>query len=140
MQTPRPDIPSREIRKLGIYFLGFAALLSVLVLFKLARSGTLPWQGYLAAVFAAAGAACLVLGARAEGVYRAWAALGMLLGRIVSPLVFGLLYYLILTPFGLALRWMKPDPLGLRIRREDASYWREPEVRRSSRKSLLRQF
>ncbi|MEO7424568.1 MAG: hypothetical protein ABI036_05225 [Fibrobacteria bacterium] len=140
MQKPASNIEAKEIRKLGMYFLGFAALLSILVTLKYARTGGMPWQVYLAGGFAAAGTACLALGERAEGIYRAWTALGLLMGKVVSPLVLGILYYIVLTPFGIALRMAKPDPLGMKIRRDGESYWREPEIRKSSKASLLRQF
>jgi hypothetical protein len=140
MQKRTSSIEPKEIRKLGIYFLGFSALLAALVIHKFVRTGGLPWQGYLSGGFAVAGAACFALGKKAEGIYRAWRALGLFLGKVISPLVLGILYYLVLTPFGIVLRMTKPDPLDMKIRRGSKSYWREPEVRKSSKASLLRQF
>lgn len=140
MEKQASNIEPKEIRKLGIYFLVFAVLLSFLVAHKLGRAGVFPWQGFPAAGFAVAGAVCLVLGKRAVGIYRAWTALGLFLGRFVSPVVLGILYYAVLTPFGFVLRLTKPDPLDMKIRRDGKSYWREPEVRKSTKASLLRQF
>src|SRR3954464_4676730 len=80
-----------EVRRLGLVFLAAATLLFALSAWK-ARAGHWPWQAGASALFAGAGLYCLALGARARGVHRAWTALGDALGRIVSPLVLGVLY------------------------------------------------
>ncbi|SRR5258706_12172150 len=57
-----------------------------------------------------------------------WTRLGLLLNRLVSPIVIGAMYYLVFTPLGLLLRRLGKDPLRLRFDRNAASYWihREP--------------
>jgi hypothetical protein len=45
---------------------------------------------------------------------RAWSALGALLHAVVNPLVLGVLFYLVFTPFGWVLRRMGKDFLRLR--------------------------
>ena len=49
---------------------------------------------------------------------RAWLALGLALHRVVTPVVMALLFYLVVTPFGLVMRGfgagltprLRPDP------------------------------
>lgn len=53
---------------------------------------------------------------------RLWFRLGDLLGRIVSPLILGLIYFGVLTPIGLITRLFGRDALRLR-RRRVSSYW-----------------
>jgi hypothetical protein len=55
---------------------------------------------------------------------RAWTGLGLLLGKVVNPIVTGLLFYLIFTPVALVLRWMGKDLLGLRREPAAKTYWR----------------
>lgn len=58
---------------------------------------------------------------------RVWTRIGILLGKVMNPIVTGLLFYLVFTPAAVVLRWMGKDLLEL-SRREDAdSYW----IRRS---------
>lgn len=58
---------------------------------------------------------------------RLWMRIGLLLGKVVNPIVTGLLFYLVFTPAAVVLRWMGKDLLAL-SRQEDAdSYW----IRRS---------
>jgi len=56
-----------------------------------------------------------------------WAWLGVVLGRVVNPIIAALLFYLVFTPFAVILRWMGRDYLGISIDREATTYW----VRRS---------
>ncbi len=56
---------------------------------------------------------------------RLWLKLGLLLNRIISPLVLGLLFYVAVTPTGLVLRLMGKDPLRLKSDPGAKSYWIE---------------
>lgn len=56
---------------------------------------------------------------------RAWTRFGVLLGRIVSPIVIAVLFYAVITPFGIAMRLVRKDPLRLEFDRDAASYWIE---------------
>lgn len=53
---------------------------------------------------------------------RAWMKFGEILHRIVSPVVLALLFFAIITPFGIAMRIFGRDPLRLR-KHESDSYW-----------------
>jgi hypothetical protein len=55
----------------------------------------------------------------------AWSALGDLLHKVVSPLVMGGLFFLVITPVGLAMRLMGKDLLALRLDPKAKSYWIE---------------
>jgi len=52
-----------------------------------------------------------------------WTKLGLLLYRVVSPIVLGLLFYVTLTPIALVMRLLGKDPLRLRRDPDAASYW-----------------
>jgi len=52
-----------------------------------------------------------------------WFKLGMLLGRVVSPIVLGIVYFLWITPFALVLRLMKKKLLALDFEPQAKSYW-----------------
>ena len=53
----------------------------------------------------------------------AWFRLGLLLHRLVSPLVFGLLFFCVVTPTALILRARGQRPLTLRPDPAADSYW-----------------
>jgi hypothetical protein len=54
---------------------------------------------------------------------RIWTRLGLLLGRVMSPVVLGLMYFVIVTPIGVLMRWVGQDPLRLRGDPGAHSYW-----------------
>ena len=58
---------------------------------------------------------------------RLWFELGILIGRIVNPIVLGILFFVLITPFSFATRLLGRDELHLK-KRQVISYWikREP--------------
>ncbi len=59
---------------------------------------------------------------------RAWTRFGLVLHRIVNPVIMGLIFYLVITPVALAMRLAGRDALRLRKSAAAESYWidREP--------------
>jgi hypothetical protein len=59
---------------------------------------------------------------------RLWLRLGLVLYKVMNPLVMGLVFFTTVVPIGLALRALGKDPLRLRREPAAASYWirREP--------------
>ena len=53
-----------------------------------------------------------------------WIKFGELLGKIVSPIVMSIVFFLIVTPIGLILKIVKKDLLKLKFN-NDKSYWIE---------------
>ena len=72
-------------------------------------------------------------------INRAWMALARLLGRLISPLVLGGLYFLIVTPLAVVLRLCGRDELELRAR-STASFWRNRDADYDRRRSFRDQF
>jgi hypothetical protein len=59
---------------------------------------------------------------------RAWLLLGLMLHKIVNPIVMALLFFSTITPVGFLMRLCGKDPMRLRRDKAVASYWiaREP--------------
>ncbi len=58
-----------------------------------------------------------------SSVNKAWMSLGLLLSKIVTPLVMGLIFYTTVTPIGLILRALGKDLLNVRKDSAAKSYW-----------------
>ncbi len=105
-------------RSFGITFF---VVLSILGLVPLLSSGE-PRIGFIAV-----GSLFLIAGIFYPKVLERpnqwWAKFGLLLNRLVAPLVLGFLFYIVLTPMGLAMRLLGKDLLSLRFDHEAASYW-----------------
>ncbi len=57
---------------------------------------------------------------------KTWIKFGILLGKIIAPLVMGLIFFLIVTPIGLLLRIFGKDVLNLKFSKAN-SYWLKRE-------------
>ena len=51
-----------------------------------------------------------------------WFKFGIILGKIISPLIMGIIYFLVVTPTGLIMRLLRKDILNLKYKK-DKSYW-----------------
>lgn len=71
---------------------------------------------------------------------RVWTKLGLILGRVMSPIVTGLLFFLIVTPMGFLVRLLGKDPLRLAADRGAGTYWIERRPPGPSPETMANQF
>ena len=64
-----------------------------------------------------------------------WFYFGILLGRMISPLVMGIIFYLIVTPIGLLMRLFRKDILNLKYNTNSRSYWIKKDGPKSKMKN-----
>ena len=63
---------------------------------------------------------------------RLWIQFGYLLGKIISPIVMGLVFFSVLTPIGILVRTLNKDIMGLK--KSKNSYWIKREYKLQSMK------
>ena len=63
-----------------------------------------------------------------------WFKIGILLGKIVSPLIMGIIFFLVVTPIGLIIRFFGKDVLNLKYN-NNKSYWIEKNGTKSKMKN-----
>lgn len=128
----KPD--SSALRKFGKSMLIFGLVFAAWFGFK--GSSTVAW------ICAAAGALCFITSffvpAVGRFIYVLWMALAWLLSQIITPIIMGALYYLVITPIGLILRMTGHDRLRLKKPDGVTSYW--TDVPPSSAAGYDRQF
>jgi hypothetical protein len=71
---------------------------------------------------------------------RLWFRFGLLLNKIISPLVMGLLFYGLITPYAYILRWLGKDLLRLRLDPSADNYWIERKPPGPAPETIKRQF
>ena len=80
----------------------------------------------------------LVLGALNSKILKPlnilWMKFGLLLGKIISPIILGMIYYLVVTPISLLLKIFGKDILNLK-RNNSKSYWIEKDNNENSMKN-----
>ena len=89
------------------------------------------WSLVIAIIFLALG---LINSKVLTPLNKLWFKFGLLLGRIISPIVMGLIFFLVVTPIGLIMRIIGKDLLNLKLNK-DKSYWIEKSGPKSKMKN-----
>ena len=63
-----------------------------------------------------------------------WFKFGIILGKFISPLVMGIIFFFVVTPIGLLMRIIGKDVLNLKFNK-DKSYWIEKNGPKSKMKN-----
>ena len=63
-----------------------------------------------------------------------WFKFGILLGKLISPIIMGFVFFLVVTPTGLIMRLFKKDLLKLK-KNNAKSYWIERSINESNMKN-----
>ncbi len=104
----------------------FATLFIIIACWPLFFDGAIRWWSIaIAAMFTLA---ALIKPTLLSRMNRLWMKFGILLGKVVSPIALGILFYLVITPTGVMMRLTGKDPLRLKFDPAADSYWipREP--------------
>jgi len=127
----------RQLKQFGFIWLGFMAFFGAVAWFKLAAPPAavvlwaaaviVPVVGWLLPSFMR----LVFLGMS----YAAWP-----IGVVVSHVVLGLVYYLVMTPIGVLMRLFGYDPMSRRGDRGGETRWVERAERRRGPGSYFRQF
>jgi len=116
----------------------FAIVFTIIGIIPLLKGGEMRlWSLLLAAVF-------LGLVLIAPGILRPlnilWFKFGLLLGRIIAPIVISLLFFIAVTPTALVMRLMRKDLLSLKFDRQAKSYWINRSKTENPMGSMKNQF
>ena len=65
---------------------------------------------------------------------RLWFKFGLLLGKFISPLIMGIIFFVVVTPIGIMMRLFKKDLLNLKYNKKE-SYWIEKSGPKSKMKN-----
>jgi hypothetical protein len=129
------EVKGSSNRSFGLVFAGFFAIVAALSAWK--HGWMWPWASGLAAVFLAVS---LFAADILTPLNRAWTKLGLLMGKIVAPVVLGLLFFLSIVPIGLIMRARGKDLLRLKFDRSARSYWIERNPPGPPPETMRKQF
>lgn len=116
--TKKPsNLPSN--RTFGLLFIGVFAILGVYGLWK-------GWSAEVIKTFFIISGVLVIVTLLAPKLLtpfnKAWYQLGLFLGEVVSPIVLGILFFIVITPVALAMRLAGRDALKLRKQNVE-SHW-----------------
>ena len=64
-----------------------------------------------------------------------WFRFGLFLGKIISPIIMGVIFFLVVTPIGLLMRLFGKDVLNLKLNKKESTYWIEKNGPKSRMKN-----
>ena len=112
------EIKRSSDRQFGLVFAG---AFTVIGLWPLRAGGQVRIPALAAAgVFLAI---ALIRPALLQPLNKAWSLLGLMMGRVVNPIVTALLFFIAFTPAGILSRLLGKDPLRLKPEPEAKTYW-----------------
>jgi hypothetical protein len=118
--------------------LTFAVVFLLIALYPLAFGGQPHlWAFAVAALFLLAG---LFAAPLLRPLNRLWLKFGALLHSITSPIILGIMFFLVIMPIGLVMRLFGKDFLRLRLEPEAQTYWIKRDPPGPEKTSLDRQF
>jgi len=123
------DIKISSNRSFGIVFFVVFLLIAI---YPLTNGDEIRiWSLIISSIF-------LILGALNSKILtpfnKLWFKLGIFLGKIVSPLFMGVIFFFVVTPTGLIMRILGKDPLNLKYNL-NKSYWIEKNGPKSKMKN-----
>jgi hypothetical protein len=123
------DIKIGSNRSFGIVF--FIVFLLIAIYPLINSEGLRVWSLIIAIIFLFLG---LINSKVLTPLNKLWFKFGILLGRIVSPLIMGVIFFLVVTPIALIMRIIGKDLLNLKFNK-DRSYWIEKAGPKSKMKN-----
>ena len=116
-------------RSFGLFF---SLVFFIIAIWPIKNSGDIrEWSLIISSIL-------LILGATNSRLLnplnKLWFKFGLLLGKVVSPIVMGIIFFLIVTPIGIFMRLLKKDLLRLKYNNSD-TYWIEKDEKKSTMKN-----
>ena len=123
------DVKISSNRSFGIVF--FVVFL-LIALYPLTNEGEIRiWSVIISLIF-------LILGLLNSKILaplnKLWFKFGIFLGKMISPLIMGIIFFLVVTPIGLIMRLLGKDVLNLKYN-DNQSYWIERNGPKSKMKN-----
>ena len=111
------EIKISSNRSFGIVF--FIVFL-LIALYPLLKGNDLRiWSLFISFIFLALG---LINSKILTPLNRLWFKFGLILGRFISPLIMGIIFFVVVTPIGIMMRLLKKDLLNLKYNKKE-TYW-----------------
>ena len=125
-----PNIRIGSNRNFGLVFFFVFLIVSLLPLLK--EEPFRIWSIVISIIFLILG---LMNSKLLTPLNKLWFKFGLFLGSIVSPIVMGIVFFLVITPIGFVMKIMGKDLLNKKKDNDKKSYW----INRSKTKSTMKQ-
>ncbi len=126
---------TKSLRKYGITM--FVALVIIGTILLLKHKPVYIWFYGLGSLFLVLS---IVIPGSLKYVYIIWMKIAFVLGWINTRIILAIMFYLVFTPIGLAMKLFGKDLLDRKIEKDKESYWKKREAKAFNRLDYERQF
>ena len=128
MATQKEKLPSN--RNFGLVFFVFFLIIGLWPLLE--TNEIRYWSIFFSIIFFLLGITNSKL---LNPLNKIWFNFGILLGKVISPLIMGIIFFLVVTPIGVIMRVFGKDILSLKYNKKNKSYWIEKNGPKSRMKN-----
>jgi hypothetical protein len=125
----------RHLRRFGLTVGAAFGILALILLWR-QRPAWPTFAGIASAFLLLAGVAPMIL----RPIERIWMQLATWMGWVMTRVILGLVFVLLFTPIGLAMRLLRKDPLHLRFDPRAGTYWTRREGHDPSPERMERMY
>ena len=129
------EIKVSSDRSFGIVFM---FVFSVVGIWQISAEKSLGWYFFVSAILFFIVA--IIFPSLLGPFNRAWFKFGLLIGQAVNPVILGLVFFLVVTPIGIARRLLGKDSLHLKPKPNLKSYWIDRNPPGPKLGSMTKQF
>ena len=123
------DIKISSNRSFGIVFFIVFLLIGIYPLFKNGEFRS--WSIIISLIFLVLG---IIDSKLLSPLNKLWFKFGLMLGKIISPLIMGIIFFIVVTPTAIIMRILGKDLLNLKYNKKD-TYWIEKSDVKSKMKN-----
>lgn len=124
-----------DIRKFGLMAFVFFGCLSLGMAWRIKV-----YFSIFFSVLSFLGVLMLLLPSRLQGLYKSWIWMGHFVGRCITILLLTLIFYLIITPYGIILRLLGKRMMPMLPDKNQESYWIARNVPFQDREQFFKRF
>ena len=101
----------------------FSIIFLLIALYPLIKSSDIRfWSLLISAIFFFLG---LINSFILTPLNKLWFQFGLILGKIFSPIIMGIIFFFVVTPIGLLMKILKKDLINLKFNNQIKTYWIE---------------
>lgn len=126
---PIPQLDKKGLREFGLILGGIFAGLFGILLPLLHRHSPPPWPWVIAVIL---WTLAILSPSNLNPIYKFWARVGLFMGKIMTPLWMGLVFYIAVMPMGLIMRLFGHDPMHRELNSDLQTYRVPSQLRPTS--------
>ncbi len=121
-EISRLEINRKTLRNFGLLFFGIFCILAGMMYWK--ANPFWPWLVMASIVFLLI---VVFFPMSLRQPYRLWMSLAFVMGWFMTRLILSTLFFVVMTPMRMVLRWLKKDLLDETIQKDAGTYWNKYE-------------